>query len=148
MAELLAPKARGAHDRRGQSERYSYGCCGVRELVSGVGLLSGRAPATFAMSRVVGDVMNLALLGASLRSPNSNPTRVAAVATAVASVAALDLYASKMELQSSMAEAQQEVPVHASLMINSPPGQVSCVLAQVGEPAALHVLSGIRHRAG
>lgn len=123
MAELLAPKAMGRMIGVG-NQSAMLRVCGVREIVSGVGLLSGRAPATFAMSRVVGDVMNLALLGASLRSPNSNPTRVAAVATAVASVAALDLYASKIELQSSMAEAQQEVPVHASLMINSPPGQV------------------------
>jgi uncharacterized membrane protein len=123
MAELLAPKALGRMIGVGNQSTVLR-MCGVREIVSGVGLLSGRAPTTFAMSRVVGDVMDLALLGAALRSPDSNPTRVAAVATAVAGVAALDLYASKVELQSSMAEAQQDVPVHASLMINSPPDKV------------------------
>ncbi|WP_157994309.1 SRPBCC family protein [Peristeroidobacter agariperforans] len=123
MAELLAPKAMGRMIGVGEQSTVLR-MCGVREIVSGVGLLSGRAPATFAMSRVVGDVMDLALLGASLRSPDSNPSRVAATATAVAGVTALDLYASKVELQSSMAEAQQDVPVHASLMINSPPDQV------------------------
>lgn len=123
MAELLAPRALGRMIGVGNQSTVLR-MCGVREIVSGVGLLSGRAPATFAMSRVVGDVMDLALLGASLRSPHSNPTRVAAVATAVAGVAALDLYASKVDLQSSMAEAHQDVPVHASLMINSPPDKV------------------------
>jgi uncharacterized membrane protein len=123
MAELLAPRAVGRMIGVGDQSTVLR-MCGVREIVSGVGLLSGRAPATFAMSRVVGDVMDLALLGASLRSPDSNPSRVAAAATAVAGVAALDLYASKVELQSSMAEAQQDVPVHASLVINSPPDQV------------------------
>lgn len=123
MAELLAPRAVGRMIGVGEQSTVLR-MCGVREIVSGMGLLSGRAPATFAMSRVAGDVMDLALLGAALRSPDSNPTRVAAAATAVAGVAAFDLYASKVELQSSMAEAQQDVPVHASLMINSPPAQV------------------------
>jgi len=123
MAQILAPRALGRMIGVGNRSTVLR-MCGVREIVSGVGLLSGRAPATFAMSRVVGDVMDFALLGASLRSPRSNPTRVAAAATAVAGVAALDLYASKVELQSSMAEARQDVPVHASLMINSAPDQV------------------------
>jgi uncharacterized membrane protein len=123
MAELLAPKAMGRMIGVGDQSTVLR-MCGVREIVSGVGLLSGRAPATFAMSRVVGDVMDLALLGAALRSPDSNPSRVAAAATAVAVVAALDLYASNVDLQTSMAEAQQDVPVHASLTINSPPDQV------------------------
>lgn len=123
MAELLAPKAVGRMIGVGDHSTVLR-MCGVREIVSGVGLLSGRAPASFAMSRVVGDVMDLALLGAALRSPDANPTRVAAAATAVAGVAALDVYASKAELQSLLAEAQQEVPVHASLTINSPPDQV------------------------
>jgi uncharacterized membrane protein len=123
VAEILAPRALGRMIGVGNKPT-ALRLCGVREIVSGVGLLSGRAPATFAMSRVVGDAMDLALLGASLRSPDSDPTRVAAAATAVAGVAALDLYASKAELQSSMAEAQQDVPVHVSLVINSPPDQV------------------------
>ncbi|HEY0686429.1 MAG TPA: SRPBCC family protein [Steroidobacter sp.] len=123
VAELLAPKTVGRMIGVGDQSTLLR-MCGMRELVSGVGLLSGRAPATFAMSRVVGDVMDLALLGASLRSPDSNPTRVAATATAVASVAALDLYASKVDVRSSFAEATQDVPITASLMINSPPEQV------------------------
>lgn len=123
MAELLAPKALGRMIGVGDQSTVLR-VCGVRELVTGVGLLSGRAPTTFAMSRVVGDVMDLALLGASLRSPDANPTRVAAAATAVAGVTALDLYASKADMQTSMAEAEQDVPVTASLLINSPPEEV------------------------
>jgi uncharacterized membrane protein len=98
--------------------------CGMREIASGVGLLSGRAPATFAMTRVVGDVMDLALLGASLRSPDANPARIAAAATAVASVTAVDLYASKIDMQTSMAEAPQDVPITTSLVINSAPDSI------------------------
>ena len=123
MAELLAPKTVGRMIGVGNQSTVLR-MCGVREIVSGVGLLSGRAPATFAMSRVVGDVMDLALLGAALRSRDANPTRLAAAATAVAGVAALDLYASKAELQSSIAQAEQDVPVHTSLVINSTPDEI------------------------
>jgi len=123
VAEVLAPRTMGRMIGVGDHS-VVLRMCGAREIASGIGLLSGRAPATFAMSRVVGDVMDLALLGASLSSPRSNPTRVAAAATAVAGVAALDLYASKADLQAAMAEAVEDVPVTASLMINSSPEEV------------------------
>jgi uncharacterized membrane protein len=76
------------------------------------------------MSRVVGDVMDLALLGAALRSPQADPTRIAAAATAVASVTAADLYAAKQDMKTSMAEAPQDVHVTVALAINSPPEKI------------------------
>src|SRR5688572_1252963 len=118
LTQVLAPKTLGRMIGVGDQSTLMR-MCGVREIVSGVGLLSGRAPAAFAMSRVVGDAMDLALLGAALRSPQADPARIAAAATAVAGVAAADLYASKLDMQASMAEASQEVPVTVSLMINS-----------------------------
>ena len=123
VAQVLAPKAVGRMIGVGDRSTVLR-MCGAREIVTGLGLLSGRAPTTFAVSRVVGDAMDLALLGASLRSPDANPTRVAAAATAVAGVTALDLYASKLDLQSSMAEAPQDVPVTVSLTINSSPEEI------------------------
>lgn len=123
VTQMLAPKALGRMIGVGDQSTLMR-MCGMREIVSGVGLLSGRAPAAFTGSRVVGDVLDLALLGASLGSPQANPTRVAAAATAVASVAALDLYATKRDIQASMAEAPQDVPVTVTLMINSPPERI------------------------
>src|SRR5690606_24280111 len=89
-----------------------------------VGLISGRAPAAFAMSRVVGDAMDLALLGASLRSPSSNRNRIAAAATAVAGVTAVDLYASKLDVDESRRQARHDQPVAVSLIVNAPPERV------------------------
>jgi uncharacterized membrane protein len=98
--------------------------CGAREIAAGVGLLSGRAPATFAMARVVGDAMDLAVLGASLASPAANRNRIAVAATAVAGVAALDLYASKLDVRAAVAEAPQDATVRVSFVINSSPDRL------------------------
>jgi uncharacterized membrane protein len=123
LTQMLAPKALGRAIGVGDQSTIMR-LCGMREIASGVGLLSGKAPAAFSSARVLGDVMDLALLGASLRSPQANPSRIAAAATAVASVTAVDMYASKLDLQDSMAQAAQDLPATVSLAINSPPEKI------------------------
>jgi uncharacterized membrane protein len=123
VTQLLAPKALGRAIGVGDQSTVMR-LCGMREIASGVGLLSGKAPAAFSTSRVIGDVMDLALLGVSLRSPQANPSRIAAAATAVASVAAVDMYASKLDIQKSMASAAQDLPATVALAINSPPEKI------------------------
>ena len=123
VTQLLAPKALGRAIGVGDQSTIMR-LCGMREIASGVGLLSGKAPAAFSSARVIGDVMDLALLGASLRSPQANPSRIAAAATAVASVTAVDMYASKLDIQHSMARAAQELPVTVTLTINSSPEEI------------------------
>jgi uncharacterized membrane protein len=120
LTQMLAPKALGRAIGVGDQSTIMR-LCGMREIATGVGLLSGAAPAAFSTSRVLGDVMDLALLGASLRSPQANPSRIAAAATAVASVTAVDMYASKLDIQDSMARAAQDLPVTVTLAINSTP---------------------------
>ena len=69
-----------------QGHRGLLAFTGLRELVSGVGLLRQSGQAPWLWSRVVGDGMDLAVLASSLLSPR-NPRRVsAAVATAVVAV--------------------------------------------------------------
>lgn len=123
VTQLLAPKALGRMIGVGDQST-ALRLCGVREIISGVGLLSGRAPATFAASRVVGDVIDLALLGAALRSPQADPKRIAAAATAVASVAAVDLHAARSDMKASLAEAPQDAHVTVALVMNSPPEKI------------------------
>jgi len=94
LAELIAPRALGRAIGVGDQPALMR-MCGVREIVSGVGLLSERMPAKWAMSRVAGDAIDLALLGAAARQPNADRTRIALAATAVAGVTALDMYASQ-----------------------------------------------------
>ena len=68
---------------------------GLREIASGVGILSRPNPAPFLWSRVGGDIMDLALLGKELRSEAADRSRVAAAAAAVLGVTLLDIYTSQ-----------------------------------------------------
>jgi hypothetical protein len=71
--------------------------CGVRELAAGVGVLSGRKPARALWARVVGDVIDLGLLGVSLvRSVRRG--RVAFSLAMVIGVSLLDrIYARRLQ---------------------------------------------------
>lgn len=92
VAELLAPRAvaRGIGLKgRGAAQTLTR-LCGVRELAAGVGILSERRPVVWMWSRVVGDVMDLALLGAGFAARGTNRKRLAAATTAVAGVTVVD----------------------------------------------------------
>jgi hypothetical protein len=64
---------------------------GLREIASGLGLLTRERQTGWAWARVGGDVMDLALLGAGFRSSEAHPKRLAVAAAAVAGVTALDV---------------------------------------------------------
>jgi uncharacterized membrane protein len=64
---------------------------GLREITSGVGLLSRPRSSGWVWSRVAGDVMDLALLGKALGSDETDRTRAAAATAAVLGVTVLDL---------------------------------------------------------
>lgn len=63
---------------------------GLRELVSGVGILSLKQRPLWLWSRVAGDAMDLALLGLALKSQAANRTRTAVATAAVVGVTAAD----------------------------------------------------------
>jgi uncharacterized membrane protein len=68
---------------------------GARELASGIGILSQRRPTGAAWSRVGGDAIDLALLGAAFASPRAKRGRLTAATAAVAGVTALDVICSR-----------------------------------------------------
>jgi uncharacterized membrane protein len=65
---------------------------GLRELTSGVGILLGRNSDAWVQSRVAGDLIDLALLGASFRARRAKPAKLAAATVAVLGVTALDVF--------------------------------------------------------
>jgi uncharacterized membrane protein len=97
---------------------------GVREIASGVGILSERKQTEWLWSRVAGDAMDLALLGIAASTPGTNGKRVATVAATVAGITALDTLTSVRYSQQSDAEAGAafgEVNVKKSIAINRSP---------------------------
>jgi uncharacterized membrane protein len=89
---LLVPGTltRGIGLRGGATSRTIARLVGVRELASGVGILSERRPATWVWSRVVGDAMDLAVLISAFAAPRVRRGRLGVATAAVAGIAALD----------------------------------------------------------
>jgi len=78
-----------------KSSRAVLRAVGIREVASGVGILTQRRPGSWLWSRVAGDMMDLALLGKALASDDADRNRVAAATAAIAGVTAVDLFASQ-----------------------------------------------------
>ena len=95
LAELLAPRAVAnisgvSNTRTGLIRLY-----GLRELASGITIFAQKNPAAGMWSRVGGDVLDLASLGAAATSPNANKGRVAFATANVLAITALDVICAK-----------------------------------------------------
>lgn len=88
--ELLAPRvltrALGMEGREGVVRAY-----GLREIVSGIGILSSQNPAPWVWSRVAGDALDLATLTTGLTKDNDRKDRVGLAIAAVTGVTVLDM---------------------------------------------------------
>src|SRR4051812_25695810 len=83
LAELFAPRKLAQLIGISEEHTRTLQALGLREIGSGLGIMQGR-PAYFLWSRVAGDAMDLALLGAALNSDRSNRRRVSLAIAAVA----------------------------------------------------------------
>jgi uncharacterized membrane protein len=95
LAELIAPRRVEKCVGAPGSYKILTPMLGVREITAGLGILTQDKPKEWLWSRVLGDVMDLALLGAAFGSKKSNTKRLAIATTMVAGVTALDILASK-----------------------------------------------------
>jgi uncharacterized membrane protein len=68
---------------------------GMREVATGLGILSRPRPASWVKARVAGDMLDLSLLGAAFMSGDTQKGRVAFATAAVAGVTALDVLCSQ-----------------------------------------------------
>src|SRR5688572_470739 len=121
LAELLAPRAVGRAIGVGDHPAIIR-MVGVREIVTGLGILSERAPGAWAWARVAGDAIDLALLGAATSSPDADPRRIAVATAGVLGVAALDVD-SGQRLTASQSTAPA-ISVTQAITINSPPAEL------------------------
>jgi uncharacterized membrane protein len=99
----------------------------MRELASGIGILTRPRSTGWVWTRVGGDVMDLAALGRAFNSPRSNRNRVAAATAAVVGVTLLDvLTGQELSRESKAAGPGRErgVRVAESITINRSPEEV------------------------
>ena len=94
VAEVLAPR-RVANAAGTNNHSAWIRAFGVREIVSGVGILTNPQPARWVWSRVGGDLLDLAALGVALKKSRSDRATTAASFAAVAGITALDVIAAR-----------------------------------------------------
>ena len=96
-AEILAPRQLARMIGVPATERTAklFRAYGAREIAAGAGILARPDESKWLWSRVGGDALDLATLGAAAREERSDPTRLALAAAAVAGVTALDLIAAR-----------------------------------------------------
>jgi uncharacterized membrane protein len=132
LAQVLAPhgvaRAIGLDDD--DDNRKTMRALGIREIATGVGLLTQERPTTFAWGRVTGDAMDLALLGRAFKSGCNDNRRLAAATAAVAGVMVLDILASQRLGRDGNGEGiavrsrARGVEVRKAITINRPPEEV------------------------
>ena len=90
LAELLAPRAltRGLGMEGNEQIVQAYG---VREIATGIGILSSNHPAPWIWGRVGGDALDIATLATGLQQDNPKKDNVELALVAVAGVTALDV---------------------------------------------------------
>ncbi|WP_207477901.1 SRPBCC family protein [Arenibaculum pallidiluteum] len=93
LAAVAAPRgmARTIGVPGGSDDRDVMLAVGLREIVSGLGVLSRDRPAGWMWARVGGDAMDLTLLAAAMASEHADRNRLAGALAAVAGITALDI---------------------------------------------------------
>ena len=124
VAELVAPRALakflGVKDRS-----FLLRVMGLREIASGVGILTQRRPAGWLWARVGGDIIDLAGLGMAFSSDRAKPANLAVATAAVAGVTALDVCcAQELSRSDGAATARRTVRVTKTITINRRPEEL------------------------
>jgi uncharacterized membrane protein len=96
-AQILAPSAmsRLVGVKDADNNKALMRALGVREIAAGIGLLADPKPTGFAVARVAGDAMDLAMLVKTLATPQNDKGRALFATAAVVGVGLLDVLASE-----------------------------------------------------
>ncbi len=124
LAEIGAPRALarliGVGD--GSGTRATMRVLGAREIANGVGILARPQRPGPLWTRVLGDVIDLSLLGWALQKRRTNAERVAAAIASVVGVTALDVIVSRRAQRARAAAANE--PVTRTITVNRSPEEV------------------------
>jgi len=127
LAQLFAPtqvaRLIGA-DEKDDATRLALRLVGGRELLCGVGLLSQAHPTTWAWGRVVGDVMDLALLGSLLPAKRTRNDRLLVAGATVLGIGCVDAYAALRGRETQRDLAREGLEVHEGVTIARPSDEV------------------------
>jgi uncharacterized membrane protein len=95
--------------------------CGVREIASGIGILTQEDPAPWMRARIAGDALDLAGIAAGLMIPDADRRRIAVATAAIAGVTAADVYCSRALSQHGRRSTRHVI---ASIQVDRSPGEL------------------------
>jgi len=119
IAEVLAPR-RVANAAGTNNHSAWIRAFGVREIVSGVGILTNPRPTRWVWSRVGGDLLDLAALGVALKTSRNDRATTAASFAAVAGITALDVIAAR-RISAQTPENSPNHRLEAGVIVNRSP---------------------------
>lgn len=124
LAEVLAPRGvariAGVRGNTGLIRLF-----GLREIASGIGIfMQGKRPAAAVWSRVAGDALDLAALGAAFASPDSRKGRLIFATTNVLGVTALDVLCAQQLSSNDSSTKGGHTKVKKSIIINRSPEEL------------------------
>jgi uncharacterized membrane protein len=117
LAELIMPRRVARTIGVPHEHHRLIRAMGIREVASGIGILLSPSTATGVWSRVAGDMIDLACLGAAFTSSRSSRGRLMTTAAAVAGATALDVLCAQ-QLTRGVQTRNGEIPVVVTLAIN------------------------------
>ena len=95
LTEVLLPGQLGGMIGLTEKYRKYLPLLGAREIAHGIGIMKSEKPTTAVWTRVGGDAIDLAFLGAAMADKNTNKRRLGIAVAAVAGVTLLDLLCAK-----------------------------------------------------
>jgi uncharacterized membrane protein len=116
LAEIVAPR-RLARFLGVRNHGILFRVMGLREIASGVGILSQRRPAGWLWARVGGDIIDLVALGKVMKSEPVKPVNIAIATAAVAGVTVLDVRCAQ-EVSDGKQATDHTVKVKKTILIN------------------------------
>src|SRR5687767_8189370 len=119
LAELLAPRAIASISGVPKGRTGLIRLYGLREIASGITIFSQKNPAGGVWSRVAGDALDLASLGAAAASPGANKGRLVFATANVLAVTALDVICAKQ-----LSNGKHGIHAKASCIVNHDPEEV------------------------
>jgi uncharacterized membrane protein len=97
---------------------------GLREIATGVGILSQPANPSWMWGRVAGDLLDMATLASAMNTENADRTRLTAATAAVAGVAALDVYCGTQLSAEDPTADSGAIDIVKTIAVNRPPEEV------------------------
>lgn len=124
LSELFAPRAIAKISGLNEKDTGTIRLMGLREIFHGLGIFAqGRRPKQAVWSRVAGDALDLAALGAAFASPKTDKGRLAFATANVLTVTALDVICAQA-LSSNDSTSTGGTIVKKSIIINKTPEEL------------------------